>query len=194
MKAFSHFPHSDLEVVSPQGEVRATGRGIFTGSKIIVFDEKLLVFAGDEIRRALPNGSDEAFTVVDPKFFDKMMGGMPAHFQIDVRRKGAFPHHQGGHYNITVSGENARVNIGSTDNSTNVVNNSGVFADLIHAIEGGLTNKTQKAVLIEAVKEMEKTKGTGGFIAAYQKFMGLAADHLGVITPFLPALSGFLAG
>ncbi|MDO7837101.1 hypothetical protein Q4610_18820 [Sphingobium sp. HBC34] len=51
-----------------------------------------------------------------------------------------------------------------------------------------------KAILVEAVKEMEKAKGTGRFVAAYQKFMGLIADHQGVITPFHPALARFMAG
>ncbi|EQB11251.1 hypothetical protein [Sphingobium lactosutens] len=193
MNPFKDFPHSDFEVVTPEGEVRESGSGIFTGDTVVVFNEKLQVFANDEIRRRLPNGSDEAFTVVDPVFYQKMMG-LEAHFQIKVRRKGTFPHHTGGHFNITVSGENARVNIGSTDNSTNVVNNSGVFADLINAIEGGVENVEQKAVLVEAVKDMEKAKGTGGFAASYAKFMGLAADHIGVVTPFLAPLASMIGG
>lgn len=193
MSAFSNIPKSDFEIVSPEGDVRSTGKGVFSGAKVVVFDDKLLVFAGDEIRRTLPNGADETFTVVDPVFYNRM-SAIPAHFQIDVRRKGTFPHGKGGYYNITVSGENARVNIGSTDNSTNVVNNSGVFADLINAIEGGVENVEQKAVLVEAVKDMEKAKGTGGFAASYAKFMGLAADHIGVVTPFLAPLASMIGG
>ncbi|WP_293922157.1 hypothetical protein [Sphingobium sp. UBA5915] len=193
MNAFNSLPKSDFEVISPDGEVRSTGKGIFTGNKVVVFDEKLLVYADDEIRRTLPSGADDTFTVVDPQFFPKM-ATIPANFQIDVRRKGTFPHGKGGHFNITVSGENSRVNIGSTDNSTNVVNNSGVFADLINAIEGGVENVEQKAVLVEAVKDMEKAKGTGGFASAYAKFMGLAADHIGVITPFVGPLAAMIGG
>lgn len=191
MDAFEDFPHSDFEVVSPQGQVRATGSGIFADNTIVVFDDKLLVFAGDEIRRSLPNGADEAFTVLDPQFYPETFGVEP-HYQIEVRRKGTFPHHSGGHFNITVSGENSRVNIGSTDNSTNVVNNSGVFTDLINAIESGVGNADKKAILVEAVKDMERANGTGGFAAAYAKFMGLAADHIGVITPFVGPLAAMI--
>ncbi|EQB32540.1 hypothetical protein [Sphingobium ummariense] len=191
MNAFNSLPKSEFEVISPDGEVRSTGKGIFTGNKVIVFDEKLLVFEGDEIRRRLPNGADDTFTVVDPKFFPKMTS-IPANFQIDVRRKGTFPHGKGGNFSIAVTGDNARVNIGSTDNSSNVVNNSGVFADLITAIEGGIENVEQKAVLVKAVKDMERAKGTGGFAAAYAKFIGLAADHIGVITPFVGPLAAMI--
>ena len=35
--------------------------------------------------------------------------------------------------------------------------------------------------------------GGTGFVGAYQKFVGLAADHMGVIGPFLPALTGLLS-
>lgn len=193
MSPFKGFPHSDFVVVSPEGEIRGKGSGIFSGKHVIVFDEKLTVFVDDEIRRTLPNGSDETFTVVDPKFFGRI-ATVPAHFQIEVRRKGSFPHHKGGYFNISVSGENSRVSIGSTDNSTNVVNNSGVFADLINAIEGGVTDTSQKAALIGAVRDMEEAKGTNRFASAYQKFVGLTADHIGVVSPFLPLLGGYFAG
>ena len=193
MSPFKSMPHSDFEVVSPQGEVRAKGRGIFSAEQVTVFDEKLLVFSNDEIRRTIPSGAEEVFTVVDPRFYGKM-AGIPAHFQIKVRRKGTFPRHEGGYYNISVSGENARVNLGSTDNSSNVVTNSGVFADLIGAIEGSIQDGSEKTALIEGVRAMESAKGTPDFAAAYSTFVGVAANHITVLAPFLPALSGYLAG
>ena len=150
----------------------------------------MLVFSGDEIRRRLPNGADEVFEVVDPKFYGKMTS-IPAHFQIDIRRKGLFPHGKGGHMNITVTGVNARVNIGSTDNSTNTVNHGALFADIIAAIERDLPND-QRGVLIEAVRDMERTQGTGGFAGAYQRFVAVAADHFSLVAPFLPALTALM--
>lgn len=190
MDPFDGFPKSDFEVISPEGEVRGSGKGIFTGRMIAVFDETLLVFAGDEIRRRLPNGADEVFEVIDPTFFGAM-DSLPGHFQIDVRRKGSFPHGKGGHMNITVTGDNARVNIGSTDNSTNTVNHGALFADIIAAIERGVPDD-QRGVLIEAVRDMERAQGTGGFAGAYQRFVAVAADHFTLVAPFLPALTALL--
>jgi len=187
------FAKTDFELVGPDGSVRANGKAQFDGGTIMIWDANLQIFTGDEIRRRLPSGADEAFEVVDPQFFDGF-GAISPHYEVKVRRKGTYPHGSGGNYSITVTGENARVNLHSTDNSTNTVNNSGVFADLIGAIEGSVQDASEKAVLIEGVKEMEKAKGTNGFAAAYSKFVGAAANHIAVITPFLPALSGFLAG
>jgi hypothetical protein len=39
---------------------------------------------------------------------------------------------------------------------------------------------------------MKNEKGKTGFVQAYQNFIGLAADHIGVITPFLPALTSLI--
>ena len=61
MNPFSDFPESDFEVISPEGEVRRGGHGVFTGKQVIVFNGTLHVFVGDEIRRRLPNGADEVF-------------------------------------------------------------------------------------------------------------------------------------
>lgn len=192
MPSFDGFPTSDFEVISPEGDVRNVAKGIISGNEIVVFDEKLVVFAGDEMRRALPNGHDEAFHVVDPQFFTAF-GGIPSNYQIKVRRKGTFPHHTGGNFSISVTGPNARVNIGSTDNSKNVVGDVTVFRELRAAVSSGVSDEGQRAELLAAVEAMDAARGHGGFVQAYQRFISLAADHLGVIGPFLPALAGFLA-
>jgi hypothetical protein len=189
--SFGGFPTSDFEVISPQGEMRGVAKGIFGGSEITVFDDQLVVAAGDELRRTLPNGQDETFEVVDPQFFGEFCG-IPANYQIKVRRKGTFPRHTGGNFNVNISGSNARVNIDSTDNSTNIVGDSAVFNDLRGAIRSGVGDDTERDKLISAVNDMDRQHGGGGFLAAYQKFMALAADHMGVVGPFLPALAGLL--
>lgn len=190
MDSFSGIPKSDFVVISQEGDVRGSGKGIFAGNMIAVFDETLLVFAGDEIRRRLPNGADEVFEVVEPTFYHKM-GSIPSHFQIDIRRKGSFPHGRGGHMNITVTGDNSRVNVASTDNSRNTVTHGALFADIISAIERDVQD-ARRVELIEAVREMERTQGTQGFAGAYQRFVALAANHMSLLAPFLPALTALL--
>lgn len=191
MNPFDKFPHSDLKIVAPDGTVRSTARGIFSGKQVSVFDPNLQVFVGDEIRRVLPNGTEEAFDVVDPKFYDKFHG-IPANFQIDIRRKGTFEAGKGGHFNINVSGQNARVNVHSTDNSTNVAGGGDIFGDIATAVQKGVSDEEERLAIIQAVAMMKEQQGKSGFRQAYRDFMGLAADHLGVILPFLPALAGML--
>lgn len=193
MNPFASFPHSDLRVVAPDGVIRSTARGIFSGKQVSVFDASLQVFAGDELRRTLPNGTEEAFEVIDPKFFEDFHG-IPANFQIDVRRKGTFEAGKGGHFNIHVSGQNARVNFQSTDNSTNIAGGGDVFADLASAVQKSVSDEDQRVAIVQAIALMKEQEEKAGFKQAYRDFMGLAADHLGVILPFLPVLAGMLPG
>jgi hypothetical protein len=45
---------------------------------------------------------------------------------------------------------------------------------------------------LKAVDEMKGQRGGAGFTAAYRNFVSLAANHLGILAPFLPALSQLL--
>lgn len=190
---FEGFPKSKFEIVGPDGSVRGETNAIHTGNTIIVLDVKLVILPGDEMRRSLPSGIDETYEVVDPVFHEKTFGVQP-HYQVKVRRKGAYPHGTGGHFNITVSGANARVNVGSTDNSTNMVGSAAVFGDLTAAIKDGISDETQRDILLSSVQAMKEEHGGGGFVGAYQRFISVAADHFGVVGPFLPALASLLSG
>lgn len=190
---FNHFPKSKFEIIGSDGDVRTTVEAIDGGDNtIVVPDPTVVIHPGDEMRRSLPNGTDETFEVVDPRFQDQFHG-IPAHFQVKVRRKGTFPHHTGGNLSITMSGPNSRVNIGSTDNSKNVVGNISVFNDLRTAISNGVSDEEDRRKLLAAAEDMEHQHGSGGFLGAYQRFMSIAADHLGVLGPLLPAVSALLA-
>ncbi len=189
---FSGFPKSKIDIVSPDGTVRNSTQAIFGGDVLMVQDTSIVIEPGDEIRRILPNGHEEVFDVLDPRFYDTFHG-LRAHYQIKVRKRGSFPKHTGGHYEVHVSGNNARVNIRSHDSSTNIVNDASVFDKIVSALETtGIEEKQLEALKI-AVEEMRKQQGKTGFAAAYQKFIGLTADHIGVVTPFIPALSAMLA-
>lgn len=190
MNPFSDFPHSKIEIISPGGEVRATTEGIFANNQVIVFDERIVVFVGDEVRRRLPNGTDEAFEVIDP-VFQNGLGGIPSHFKLKIQRKGTFPHRQGGNFTINVSGPNSRVNIASTDNSKNVVGNDAVFGDLLRAVDENVHGADRDAIFA-AIQSMQDNRGSDGFKRSYQDFITSAAAHMGIIAPFLPAISQML--
>jgi hypothetical protein len=186
---FDDFPKSCFEVISPEGEVRGSAEGIFAGETVMVSDITLQIFAGDEVRRSLPNGSDDVFTVVDPRFFDAF-GGIDAHFQLKVRRKGTFPHRQGGHF-INVTGANARVTFGN-DSSTNLIVTD-VVRGAIQAVENQIGDLEVRSRLIEALEAFGGAKQPAEKSSAYQAVVASAANHMTVLTPFLPALSQLLA-
>jgi hypothetical protein len=69
-----------IDVVSPEGAVRCSVTGYYGGNIFIIDDMKADVRPGDEIRRSLPNGNEEVFTVEDPKFF--RAGPFGDHYQV----------------------------------------------------------------------------------------------------------------
>lgn len=98
-------------------------------------------------------------------------------------------------YNI--SGNNARVNINSTDYSINIASETSpeLFSQMIDALQLSGADVAQ-AKLEASIEEMRSNYGTPGFSQSYTAFMSVLADHItvfgSIIAPFLPALSKLL--
>jgi hypothetical protein len=188
---FKNFPQSDLTLVSTAG-LEAKLKGIVAEDQIVVPDVSASIDIGDEIRRSLPNGKDETFEVMDP-VFQEAFGGIPAHYQVKVRKKGLLPTGSGGNYTINVSGSNSRVNIHSQDNSRNFANDLKVFEDARAAVLAHLPDNDQRAQIVRALDAAKAATGDpDSYRAAYQKLISSAADHMTVLAPFLPMLTSFL--
>lgn len=179
-----------VRIIAPDGSVRSVVVGYHTGDIFFIDDMSADLEQGDELRRVLPNGKDDVYQIVDPQFIDNQIEA--PHYQVKVQRKGMFAHDAGG-YRVSVSGDNARVNIQSTDNSVNVVNSGSMFSEMRDAITKGVTDREQVAAILAAIDRVEQDKGTSGFLGAYQHLVGVAADHIGLLAPFLPALSQMIA-
>ncbi|WP_319320748.1 hypothetical protein [Shinella sp.] len=188
----SNIPKSEFEIIGQDGQPKGLVQAVYSSSMIAVFDPMASIVVGDEMRRVITNGSEEAFEVVDPVFYEGG-AGIPAHFQVKIRRKGTFPPGSGGNYSIQVSGNNARVNVHSIDKSTNIINDARIFNELRTAIAAEVPAGILQRNLIQAVEEMSaSTSDRPSFLAAYQKFISSAADHMTVVAPFLPALAAFI--
>jgi hypothetical protein len=179
---FNSMPKHECDVIARDGTIRASAtKGIFAPTKIILLDPKIVIEPGDEIRRRLPNGTDETFEILDFHFVDQLHS-LPSHYQVSIRRKGTYPHGTGGHL-INITGNNSRVNIGSH-----------VFASLSAKLESNVKDRAELDKILAAVSEMKKQQGESGFATAYKNFIAISADHLGVVVPFLPALTQFIRG
>lgn len=90
-------------------------------NKIFMDAGKLLIEPGDLILRKMSNGAEETYEVIDPGFYEAFHG-IAAHYQMDVKKLGV-PEVKQVVQSITYSftGNNARINQNSVDNSTNVV-------------------------------------------------------------------------
>ena len=98
-----------------------------------------------------------------------------------------------GNFHISVSGPNSRVNVHSTDNSVNSVVNGNVFQELLSALETGAGNNTELEQLKQLVGELSAASDKNSYTKAYQAFIANAANHMTIITPFLPALTNILS-
>ena len=188
---FDGFPRSALTIVSPEGEVRAHVEGIVTKNLVVIDDSKVVVLSGDEIRRTLPNGQEEVFSVIDPVFYDDGPGDFGPHYQVSIQRKGMFAPKSGGHYAVHVSGPNSRVNISSHDQSVNIVHEGTVFDDLKNALARGISDELEQDKLLRLAEELSAQRKKAGFADAYQRFIAAAANHMTIIGPFIPLLAAF---
>jgi hypothetical protein len=96
--------------------------------------------------------------------------------------------------NYYVQGENARVNVNSTDNSVNVVMESKeeFFGTLQQRIESGVPEGAERRNILGALAALRESHGKPSFAQRYTDFMAAAASHITVIVPFIPALTEML--
>lgn len=94
---------------------------------------------------------------------------------------------------IHVSGQNARLNVGSVDKSTNVISSttSTVFSEAKETIERHVPPDVH-APLLAHLEALEKAVGTPSYAMRYKEFVQLAADHITALAPVITALAGFL--
>lgn len=91
-------------------------------NKIFIDRSDILIETGDLITRKMSNSGEETYEVIDPVFHENFHG-IPAHYQIDVKKLGV-PQAKEAIQNITynISGKITRFNQNSVDLSTNTVN------------------------------------------------------------------------
>lgn len=169
---------------------------------IFMDDETLPIEPGDHLLHKLPSGLVADYLVVDPGFFPENFTRMPAHFQTKVQRSssGNQPasttiHNITNNYTSHVTGDNARVNINSVDNSSNYASAgevSPIFEQLKELLGSSDISDTDGQNIRLSIEKMEAAQTKQGFMEGYQSFMGHAANHITVFAPLLPALAGLL--
>ena len=90
--------------------------------------------------------------------------------------------------NINVQGPNARVNINSTDNSTNLVSQGAPFFDLRNAIELVVSDEIERTTILERLGDLEAARDLDSGSKRYSAFIAAAANHMVLLGPFLPAV------
>jgi hypothetical protein len=156
--------------------------------KIFINDSSLPIEEGDYLVRVLPNGLEENYLVIDRGFYSDFHG-IKAHYQVSVQKESTRK------LNITKStnnyhfnGASERINVNSIDNSVNIKNfnyDKELFNNMKRAVQG-------KVEIVETINKMEENVGKPSFIDSYNKFIQSAANHMTLLTPFIPALTELL--
>ena len=132
---------------------------------IFIQGQEPLIEPGDLIQRKMSNGAEETFEVIDPGFHEKFHG-IPAGYQMQVRKLG-IPEASSAIQSITynVTGNNARINQNSIDQSVNVVQLSPDVADKLDALRHEINRLIQEGPkrkeAIEVVDAIEEQFSSG---------------------------------
>jgi hypothetical protein len=127
----------------------------------------------------------------------RIVGGPPAtrrlaHAWVRMKEAEQKEAERAASHTIHVSGPNSRVNIHSTDQSTNTVVTSNLFNEIHKALDDGVQDAAERANLKLLLEGLEAAGDKKGFVAKYQAFIAAAADHMTILAQFLPALTGLL--
>jgi hypothetical protein len=93
-----------------------------------------------------------------------------------------------------VYGHNPHWNFNSSDHSVNTVTltNEQVFAQLRERITADIPPTEERMALVNKLEELEQAQNTPSFGQRYTEFIAVAANHMQLIAPFIPALTEML--
>ena len=98
-------------------------------------------------------------------------------------------------HDIHFHGDTSRINVNSTDNSTNStsVTDNSLFIKMQETART-ISNETERNDIVAQLGELENAQGsTSGFSQAYKNFIATAANNMTLFAPFLPALAQMLS-
>ncbi len=189
--------HKDtIELLKSDG-TRTTGlKASVQKDKIFMEANGILVEPQDLIVRKMSNGAEETYRVIDPGFYEEFHG-IPANYQMDVHKLG-LPEAKSAVHNITynITGNNARVNQNSTDNSTNLVQIDGRVSQHITALrreidESGLSAQ-EKEDAHEIIDGVHGAFQSGKPKRTVVTALLSALPHVANVASIVAAIAGFI--
>jgi hypothetical protein len=130
-----------------------------------------------------------------PRMVSEQVGISPAWIRTEIDRRRLMKKPQAHTINVYhVEGDNSRVNVNSNDNSVNVVTKKRdeIFTELRQQVESGVQEGNERTAILEKLTALEQAQGSRSFAERYSDFIAVAANHMAVIGPFIPALTEML--
>ena len=173
--SFSDMMNDQLVLKKQNAENIEGIKACVTPNCILTERHDLQIESGDLLVRKLPNGLEDIFKVIDPGFYQGM-SGISSGYKVTYKKLGT-PEAESEIKNITYnfSGDNARVNNSSVDNSTNIINSGTEVSehiellrsevnrlvkdaqekadalDVVDAIEGQLTSEKPSKIVVKTL-------------------------------------------
>lgn len=154
-----------IDLLKQDGTKKQGLKASVQGSQIFLYVKDILVEPNDLIVRKMSNGAEETYRVIDPGFREAFLK-IPAGYQMNVQKLG-LPEATSAVQSITfnINGNNARVNQGSIDNSTNIVQIDARAMQHIEAlrreIHGSNISGSEKEEAQEVIDEVESALQSG---------------------------------
>lgn len=136
----------------------------------------------------------ELFSAEEQLFWNKQFSYIVSRYKAHLQSMTKQPPVQPTSITYNLTGTGARVNVNSTDSSVNVIHTdvSKVFSEVREAV-GRIPDPNARLEVGRAVDEMEKAHGSSQFLQKYQAFVTSAANHMSVLAPIIPAITGLLS-
>ena len=191
---FKKFLTDKVTLLKSNGSAHENIEASILSENILIDDTSLPIEPGDKIMRRLPSGVEEIYVITDPGFHEAF-ATFPAHYQIKYQREGMTnPTVTQDNTTYNISGSFTRVNVNSLDQSINIVDAEvGITIDQVRSLlHDQISNAEERAKLLAKLDELQQAHGTKNFTEVYKEFVILAANHMSVIAPLMPALSALL--
>ena len=187
------FPHTGFPALPPKvGDIELWQ--FFLRSKFALREEDAPFLIPIKDSRKNDASKDyELFSAEEQFFWNKQLNYVVSRYKVHLQTMTKQTPMQPTNITYNVSGTGARVNINSTDSSVNVISTevSKVFAQVREAVNQ-IQDPNARYQIEQVVNEMEQAHGSNGFLQKYQEFITSAANHMTVLAPIIPALTGLL--
>lgn len=184
-----NFPTEEIEIFDEYGKYIANVKGFFGKEYLTITDVSIPIVEGQYIIRKLPNGVNEKYEIINSKY-NKGNEDICDFYKLTLKKSTIKNKETKTIINNIYNCE--KVNVDSIDNSVNIkLNNSEelILNEIKKILDSIQENNKEEKELFD---EMCKNIGKKTFLEKYQLFIASMADHITVLTPFIPFLTSLI--
>lgn len=189
----SAFPHAGLPVLPPKvSDIELWQFHLRSKFSLREEDAPFLVPVKDS-GKSDASKDYELFSTEEQLFWNRQLSYIVSRYKAHIQAMTKQPPVQPTNITYNLSGTGARVNVNSTDSSVNVISAEvlKVFAQ-VREVVSQIPDPNARQEIGRAVDEMEQAHGSSNFLQKYQAFVTSAANHMTLLAPIIPAITGLL--